>query len=108
MKAERPLEKTKSLHEKQNEAVVVNNKNKSSAIDKFDSTEELKNVKVNNVKIYQTNNENFRTISNNNVDHNKPGLDIEKNNNIQTMYRMLENRINELEREVSLSKILLI
>jgi hypothetical protein len=103
LKADRPTVKTKSLPDQHIEAVVVNNKNKSTAIDKFDSTEELKNVKVNNLKIYQTNNENFKTISNNNIDPNKQALDSEKNNNIQMMYRMLENRINELEREVSLS-----
>ena len=47
-------------------------------------------------------NDNLKTISNNNVKNDKNSIDQEKNN---MMYKLLENRINDMEKEIAISII---
>ena len=90
------IRKTSYLNSNADEKIENNRKNSvlpsKKSIDKYDSTEELKNLKP---KIIQNSEENLRTISNN------AGND--DSGSAQMMYKILETRINDLEKEVSYS-----
>jgi hypothetical protein len=84
------------------QTIPIPNKGKPfSGIDKFDSTEELKNIKIKSQIIKSNQGENFKTIPNVNFSE-KNTIDQA---NHRLMYQMLENRINELEKEFTLSII---
>lgn len=69
-------------------------------IEKYDSTEEMKDIAQNKV-IVSKRGDNFQTISGG-INSGKNSVDHEKAN-AKIMYQLLENRINELEKEMSLS-----